>query len=135
MEASNNWTLQSKRNTRRLMIWTFSWTLSVALATFGPMFIWGNSTITVLVILLNIGLGVGMILANKIYLKGLDEMQQRIQLEAMAISLGVGLVGGIAYTLLDITNLISQDAEISFLIILMGITYMLGIVVGQIRYR
>ena len=76
-----------------------------------------------------------MIVANKNHLKGLDEMQQKIQLDAMAISLGVGIVCGISYSLLDQTNLISYDAEISHLIILMSLTYMAGTIIGRIRYQ
>ena len=76
-----------------------------------------------------------MIVANKNHLKGLDEMQQKIQLDAMAISLGVGIVCGISYSLLDQTNLISYDAEISHLIILMGLTYSAGTIIGRNRYQ
>ena len=79
--------------------------------------------------------GVGMIIANRRHLKGLDEMQQKIQLEAMALSLGVGLIGGLAYSNLDVTNLIAFDAEISHLVILMALTYMVGIASGVRRYR
>ena len=132
----SNWELQGKKNTIQLMAWTLAWTLSVALATFGPVFLWAsNSTFTIIALIINLGLGVGMIMANKRYLNGLDEMQKKIQLEATALTLGVGLVGGIGYTLLDITNLIASDAEISHLIILMGLTYIVGIIVSQLRYR
>ena len=50
-----------------------------------------------------------MIVANKNHLRGLDEMQQKIQLEAMALALGVGLVAGLGYSTLSITNLITFD--------------------------
>ena len=127
---------RTKKNTKYLALWTAVWTLSMALATFGPKFIWqGDRLLTILAILLNLGLGIGMIVANKRHLKGLDELQQKIQLEAMALALGVGLVGGLSYSLLDITNLIHSDAEISHLVILMALTYMGGIVAGQVRYK
>jgi hypothetical protein len=86
-------------------------------------------------ILINLGIGVGMILANKQHLQGLDELQQKIQLEAMALSLGVGLVGGLGYSLLDTTKLISSDAEISHLVILMSLTYLGGVIAGNRRYK
>ena len=76
-----------------------------------------------------------MILANKRHLNGLDEMQRKIQLEAMALSLGVGVVGGLSYSMLDVTNVISYDAEISHLVILIGLTYLAGTITGQFRYR
>ena len=133
---TNAWEARTKKNTKSLAVWTVAWTLSMALATFGPKFIWqGDRLLTILAILLNLGLGIGMIVANKRHLKGLDELQQKIQLEAMALALGVGLVGGLSYSLLDITNLIHSDAEISHLVILMALTYMGGIVAGQVRYK
>ncbi|MCB0295658.1 MAG: hypothetical protein KDI38_11125 [Calditrichaeota bacterium] len=133
---TNAWEARTKKNTKSLALWTAAWTLSMALATFGPKFIWqGDRLLTILAILLNLGLGIGMIVANKRHLKGLDELQQKIQLEAMALALGVGLVGGLSYSLLDITNLIHSDAEISHLVILMALTYMGGIVAGQVRYK
>jgi hypothetical protein len=134
--GSASWAARNKKNTVRLAYWTAAWTGSMALATFGPIFLWGfNSTLTFVAFILNLGLGFGMIHANKIHLKGLDEMHQKIQLEGMALSLGVGLVCGLSYSLLDTTNLISFDAEISHLVILMGLTYLTGIFLGQRRYR
>ena len=54
---------------------------------------------------------------------------------AIFINLGVGFVCGLSYSLLDQSNLIAADAEISHLILLMGLTYFAGMVVGNRRYR
>ncbi|MCJ8167211.1 hypothetical protein MKJ04_20390 [Pontibacter sp. E15-1] len=133
---NEEWAVSGRKNTTRLAIWTVAWTGSMALAAFGPKFIWSeNVMLTVLAILLNAGLGIGMILANIRHMKGLDELQQKIQLEAMGIALGVGIVGGLSYSLLDTTNVISGDAEISVLVILISLTYLGGIIMGQIRYK
>ena len=133
---TENWSSRTKKNTINLAFWTISWTLSMALATFGPRYLWeSGSILTILAILINAGFGVGMILANVRHMKGLDELQQKIQLEAMGIALGVGVVGGLSYSLLDVTNVIETDAEISFLVILIGLTYMAGIIIGQVRYK
>lgn len=132
---NNNWAQKMKKNTLNLAYWTITWTASMALATFGPLFIWEDQTITILGILVNLGLGIGMILANKRHLNGLDEMQKKIQLEAMALALGVGIVAGLSYSLLDQTNLIQADAEISHLVILIGLTYAVAVFIGRIRYK
>lgn len=61
------------KNTKQLGFWTFAWTLSMALATFGPGFIWADQTsLTVIGILLSFGIGVKMILANRNLIKNLD---------------------------------------------------------------
>ena len=136
MNTNNDWNLATKRNTRHLAYWTAAWTLTMALVAFGPKFIWNfNSTISVVAIFMNTAIGIGMILANKRYLNGLDEMQRKLNLEAMAIALGVGVVGGLSYSMLDQSNVISYNAEISHLVILISITYLVGVVIGNIRYK
>ena len=135
-KESSDWAANSVKNTVRLGYWTGAWVVTMAVANFGPRFIWQfNESITVLAILVNLLVGFGMIAANKRHLKGLDEMHQKIQLEAMGLSLGVGLVVGLAYSNLDVTNLIGFDAEISHLVILMGLTYLAGVAVGVRRYQ
>ncbi|MEB8327750.1 hypothetical protein OO009_00155 [Flavobacteriaceae bacterium KMM 6897] len=130
------WNTQIKKNTKKLAIWTMLWTGSMALATFGPKFIWDeNVALTYLAVIINVLLGIGMILMNIKYINCLDDLQKKIQLDAMGIALGAGIVGGLSYTLLDTTNLITHDAEISFLVIFIGVTYMIAILIGQKRYK
>jgi hypothetical protein len=134
--GSGGWAAQATKNTVSLAYWTAAWLASMAVATFGPILVWpDNGALTVLIIVVNLVIGVGMILANKRHLQGLDEMHQRVQLEAMALSLGVGLVAGLGYSMLDVANIIPFDAEISHLVILMGLTYGAGVVAGLKRYQ
>ena len=140
MNTSNSkpgkWAAENERNTIVLGWWTAAWVVTMAIATFGPEFAWkGNTALTLIAIFGNIAVGAGMIFANKRFLDGLDEMQRKIQLEAMALSLGVCLVLGLGWSNADIANLITFDAEISHLVILMGLTYGLGIYLGFRRYR
>jgi len=133
---SSNWNKNSKKNTIRLFSWTFAWVTTLAIATFGRLYIWeDNETISLIAILFNLVIGIGFIIANKDHLKGLDELQQKIQLEATALSLVVGVVTGITYSLLAQAKIVHQHAEISNLIILMGLTYSIGIFIGNRRYK
>lgn len=135
MRSESRMAMQTRRNTQNLAIWTFMWLITLALASFGPKFIWNKQVVlTVFAVLLNLGVGIGMILANRRYINGLDELQKKIQLESMAIALGVAIVGGLSYSLLDVTNLISGDAEISLICVLISFTYLGGIWFGQKRY-
>ena len=68
------------------------------------------------------------------FLRELDELQRKIQLESLALSMGIGVVGGVTYSLLATAKFIS-DAEASDVILLMAIAYVAGVIVGQIRYR
>jgi hypothetical protein len=136
MENKNSWTLTNKKNTKHLAYWTLAWTLTMALTNFGPKLIWdGNTLYSSLAICFNILIGIGMILANKRHLSGLDELQRKLHLEAMAVALGVAVVFGLGYSNLDIANVISYDAEISHLVGLIGITYLSGVIYGSYRYK
>lgn len=129
-------TQAQKKSISALAIWTMAWVLSTALASFGPEFMWENQNLlSGAAIGLNFLIGIGMIFANIHHITSLDEMLQKIQLQAMGITLGITLVSGISYSLMDTTNLIAADAEISLLIILMGLTYITTIGIGYRRYR
>lgn len=133
---SSDWSKRTKKTTARLATWTILWILTVTLPAFGPPLIWGeHDLINLLAILLNVGVGIGMIIANIQHLKTQDEMMQKIQLEAMGISLGVAIVGGIAYSMMDATNLIPYDAEIGGLVALIGLTYLISVYVNIWRYK
>ncbi len=133
--TSGEFEARVKQEAVKLGYWTLAWVLSTALVAFGPMFMWDARGLTVAAIALNVLLGAGMIRANKHHLESLDELQQKIQLQAMGLTLGVTLVAGLAYSMLDTTNLIASDAEISFLIILMGLTYMTTLLFLNRKYR
>lgn len=127
---------KSHKSTLNLATWTSAWVLSMALASFGPKFIWNeNSTLTIIAIIINLAFGIGVIFANKKHLNSLDELQRKIQLEAMGFTLGVAVIFGLSYSMLDTTNLISYDAEISHLVVLIGLTYLAGTIIGSLRYR
>lgn len=129
-------TLSRENHTIFLAAWTGAWLVTLALAVFGPEFLW-NSTEgpTWLAVFLNLVAGVGMIVTNVRYLASIDEMMQRIHLEALAISLGIGVVGGLGYSVLDVTNLIPFDAEIGHVVGLFGLTYIVAVCVGLRRRR
>ena len=125
-----------RKNTRSLAVWTLLWLITMALISFGWKLIWDeNDMISLLLILVNALIGAGMILANIRYIKALDELDRKITLDALALALGFGVVGGLSYSLLDITNVITFDAEISILVIIISLTYLGGIVIGKFRYQ
>lgn len=126
---------QVKKVTKNLAIWTLLWVMTLALATFGPKFIWTeNTVVSTLAILVNTAFGAGMIWANIKHLSILDELQKKIHVEAMGIALGVGIVGGLSYSALDIANVISSDAEIGFLVMIISVSYMIALAIGKKRY-
>ncbi|MCM4156458.1 hypothetical protein [Gramella sp. AN32] len=128
--------MKTRSKTKSLAIWTGLWTLSIALVTFGSKFIWDeNTAISAIAILFSTIIGLGMIRANIKYLMSIDELQRKIMLDAMGIALGTALVGGLSLAMLDSTNVISFDADISYLVILISLTYLGAVIIGNARYR
>lgn len=108
MKSKTNHCELRRKRIKNLAIWTGLWTVSVAIVSFGSKFIWDYSTIaTIIGIVVSAISGIGMIRSNIRYLIALDELQRKIQMDAMGIGLGVALVGGISYSMLDTTNIIA----------------------------
>ncbi|WP_445159260.1 hypothetical protein [Mesohalobacter salilacus] len=124
-----------KQQTLKLALWTWSWVATLAIATFGPKFIWDDhQLLTTLAIAVNLSNGVMMIIANRNYFNKMDELQRKIHIEALSITLGLAVIVGLSFSLLDQTNLITFDAEIGFLVGFIGITYMVALLINRRRY-
>ena len=126
---------QSAKNSVLLLVWVFVWTATMVLADKAMLYEWYTEQwITMAAIVFNAALGVGMILFFVSYLRSMDELQRKIQLEALAFAMGCGLVGSFTYSLLVTAGYIAES-EISDIILLMTITYMAAIIAGRVRYR
>jgi len=133
---TNEYKDRNCKNTRNLRSWTIAWVVSMAVAAFAPKYIWDFHTLlTIIAVVLSLAIGFGMLLANRVYLRGLDEMQQRIMFDAMGLSLGVGLVVGLSYELLEDIKLISFQPEIAHLVVIMCLTYLGGVIAGHRKYQ
>ena len=127
---------ERKKNVRRLAAWTWSWVATMAIATFGPEFIWDDHTVlTVLAVLVNFVNGILMIAANRDLFNNFDELERKIHLESLALTLGLAVVVGLSLSLLDTTNLISYNAEISHLVLFIGVIYLIIVGINSRRYR
>jgi hypothetical protein len=129
---------QSRIRTRtiRLACWNSAWLAATALMKFGPKFLWNQaSVLTLLAVGLDFAVGIGMILATKKYVMELDELQQKVYLNALGITAGVALIVGVPCTVLDTYRVISFHAEIWHLLLLMGLTFIFSFLYGTWRYR
>lgn len=124
-----------KKYLLNLGLWTWSWVGTLAIATFGPKFIWdGHMALTTLAIITNLANGVLMILANRKLFDHYDELERKIHLESLALTLGLTVIVGLTYSLLDQTNIIPFDAEIGILVGFVGLTYMITLLINRKRY-
>jgi hypothetical protein len=108
----------------------------LAIISFLSYYKWYSSAALPIIIgfVINTGIGIGLIVAYKRFLKDLDEMEREIQLDALALSVGVTLAGFYSYTILDKAGVV-PNLDPSHLIMLMSFTYMAGLIIGRIRYR
>ena len=124
-----------RRNLVRLAVWTFSWVGIKAFLVFGHKALWGGTVwVTSLMLFLDVLIGLGMVIAYRRLLLKLDELEKKIQLESMGLTLGLTLVVGLAYSAMDITNLIPWYADIGFLMQFIAVCYMVCIFINTPRY-
>ena len=128
--------VRMRKSLARLASWGGAWIAATALMKFGPKYIWNQSLpLTLLAVALNIGVGIAMIIADKRYIAELDELQQKIYLNALAITVGVALIATVPYSVMHAYHVISFQADISDLLVLMSLTFLASHLYGWVRYR
>lgn len=123
------------RSNKHNAVWTSAWLLSLIGLTFGTKFLWDYQTsLTLIALIFNLFSGYKMIMANKRLIEVMDELQRRVHLNAMAITLGVSVVFGAIYGLLDDIQLIPFELHHSNILFVMGPTYLLCVLLGMKKY-
>ena len=127
---------RTRVNIKWLAIWGLAWVGTCLLMVSGPLFLWHKELVlTLLAVGLNLCAGVRWILANKKYVEEQDELQRKVYFNALGITAGVGLIGGIPFSALDAFHMIPFHADIAHLIMLMALTFVVSVVYGMWRYR
>ncbi|BBH68597.1 hypothetical protein ACTI_52820 [Actinoplanes sp. OR16] len=129
--------LTELKATGLLAIGTFGWTATVALAQFGPDHLWDSSqtALSWAAVVLNLAAGFGWIATFMRYLRAVDELERKIMLDALAITLGVAWVSGFAYIVADAADLVARELDVAALAVLMSVVFVGSIAVGRFRYR
>jgi uncharacterized membrane protein len=133
---NTHWTATEtdRKNQRNIVVWSLAWIapfLAVNLAVKNDWI--GSDPLALAATIAVTGLGVGALLAYRRFLSDADELMRKIQLDALALTVGVGVVSGFSYTLLETAGLVAE-AEVMTLIMIMMVTYTGGIVVGMRRF-
>ena len=127
-------TERDRRNQWRFVVWSLAWTIAWVVASLAITHEWvGKGTPQLVIALLPTVLGVGMLLVYAKFLREADELQRKIQLDALALGFGSGVVGSVLYRLLERTGFV-VDADVSNVILLMIVVYAIGVLIGQRRY-
>ena len=123
-----------KKSTKNLIVWTLAWTGTLAILTFASNQLLGSLMLTKIAFVINFAVGIGMIIANKNLINNFDELQRKIHIEAMAITLGLAVVVGISYEISFDFNIINSEPEGEYLIMFIGITYIISVLINNRKY-
>jgi hypothetical protein len=125
-----------RTNTMRLFGWGVTWVAATALMGLGPKLLWNKALgFTLLAVGLEVAIGVGWILATKKYVMELDELQQRVWLNALGITVGVAFAAVPPLSVMDVYHVIPFHANISHVVMLMAVTFVVSFFYGMWRYR
>ena len=124
-----------KKQMKIMLAWTLAWVASLAFLTAGVNSLWDNLIFTKIGLLINFVIGIGMIIANKNLFKTYDELQKKIQFEAMAITLGLAVVVGLTYEVSFDFGIIGKEPEFEYLMMFISLSYIVANIVNSRRFR
>ncbi|GAC28889.1 hypothetical protein GPAL_2028 [Glaciecola pallidula DSM 14239 = ACAM 615] len=114
---------------------TFIWIGMMIFIDKGILYGWFASDMQInLLIAFDTILGIVVIFMFMSLLKSMDELQRKIQFDALAFSMGTTFVASITYSLLTTAQIV-RDSETSDLILIMTFCYMASVIYGQVKYR
>ena len=126
---------EQKKQKKIMLAWTLAWVVSLGILTGAENSLWDNKIYTIIGLIINFAIGIGMIIANKNLFKTYDELQKRIQFEAMAITLGLTVVVGLTYEVSFDFGIIGKEPEFEYLMLFICFSYMATNIINSLRYR
>ncbi len=124
-----------KKQMKIMLTWGFAWVASLAFLSAGVNYLWDSLLITKIGLLINLAIGIGMIIAHKNLFKTYDELQKKIQFEAMAITLGLAVVVGLIYEVSFDFGVIKKEPEFEYLMYFICFSYIASTITNSLRYR
>ncbi|WP_133407837.1 hypothetical protein [Parashewanella tropica] len=122
------------RNANIVNLWGFAWALSFWLVIAAIDNQWITSTFSIVVALVsNAAIGLTMVVSYKRMLNALDEMEKKIQLDALAISVGMVIIVFAAGSILEKAQLI-EELKTSYIMITISLSYVVSLIAGRVRY-
>ena len=126
---------EQKKQNKVLLGWTLAWVVSLAFLTGAENTIWNDLIYTKIGLLINLVIGIVMIVAHKNLFKTYDELQKKIQFEAMAITLGLAVVVGLTYEVSFDFGVIDKEPEFEYLMLFICFSYIASTIISAIRYK
>jgi len=127
---------RNRRNQRAVLLWTLLWVISWLGVTWAlKSGLLASGAPGILAAVVSSCLGIGKALAYRRFLNEADELQRKIEIEALALAFGVGVVGGMAYWLLELSGAVpASRTDLLYVIAVALLTYSAGVLFGKRRY-
>ena len=122
------------KNANRVNLLALLWAGTLMLSTYLTKGEQPNSIFIIGTFSLHTLIGIAMLVSYRHFLIQLDEMERKVQLDALALSVGVTIISFSSYSILE-NGAIVPPLNAAYLIALMALTYMVGIIKGRINYR
>jgi len=124
---------RDKRNANRVNLWAFGWMFSLmGNMILTKIFDQGAGVFWVLIFAAHIICGVMLVLSYRRFLSQLDEMERKVQLEALALAVGFSILVFSAGSVLDSVGVLGKP-DAAVMVVVMSLTYMGGLIIGRIR--
>jgi hypothetical protein len=134
LASCKDMTARDRRNSWRAGGWLFLWSVAFVGTTWGGRRELLPEGLAVYVaIAATTVLGVVAVLSYARFIREADELQRKVQLDALSLGFGGGFLAAFTFELLEQTGLIGQ-VDSGDLFLVMVLIYVLGIVVGARRY-
>ncbi|MBM7072129.1 hypothetical protein JQC92_08815 [Shewanella sp. 202IG2-18] len=122
------------QNANKVNLWGLAWAATLCATIFMIESDWfDHMAYVIIALVINAGAGVAMVLAYKRLLANLDEMEKKIQLDALALSVGITIIVYAGGSILEKANIISYLSPAA-LIASISLSYVVGLISGRVRY-
>ena len=130
---ADNYTQRNFKSTKSVLAWSILWAGSLVVACFALKFWWPQDAVMlILAAIIHLGCALGALKAHQNWLKGLDELQQKIQLQSMALTLGVTWIGLTLLLLVSSAGIVNLEKfYLPALAVVMAIAGALGNIIGM----
>ncbi|HEX4962604.1 MAG TPA: hypothetical protein VF173_17340 [Thermoanaerobaculia bacterium] len=124
---------RDRRNQWRVILWALVWALSFVAVTLGIKKEWFPFGVTLAGMAGTTLFGIATVLAYRRFLHETDELRRKIEVEALALAFGVGVVGGLTCWLLVVSHAVSAT-DFVYVFFLMLVAHPVGVLIGRRRY-
>lgn len=126
---------RDKKNNIRVAIWAIAYGVTIVFMDIAQQYLWYTSVLSVLAICINTLIGVGVFVAYKRLFSEMDELQQKIHIDALALTAAVGIIGGMCLDQVHEAGFIALTvADATTIVVMMIITYAAATIFSKMRY-